>query len=70
MSSAAVVICALRVYSYIGPIIGLGKSLLKNHTGPLNVSLKLVYLYTGPLKHVKDGFMLSVSCSSAMLNFK
>ena len=44
LSSAAVVIGSLRVHNYIGNIIAIGKSLLKNHTGPLNAYFKLLYI--------------------------
>ena len=36
---------ALRVNNYIGIIIAIDKSLHKNHTGHLNVYLKLLYIY-------------------------
>ena len=48
---------ALRVNNYIGAIIAIDKSLHKNHTGHLNVYLKLLYIYI--LVLLKTGLSLN-----------
>ena len=69
---AAVVNGTLRVHNYIGPIIGLGKSLLNNNTGPFKLSLKLLHIYKlVPLKTVLSfGTFIAILLSlRIILNF-